>query len=246
MEHNFDQLISPLGKTLLPGRTAAFAVLDALDDMAQRCESSLEEVALRRAAYDLTIAVRTDEVGANEENLQAVCDALAQASAISVFGHDEESFWIEITVPGVFEADDFDSLNAEVSIADVKRKPVIADEPTPPWLVEALLAAKEERDRLVFEDFAIDKQRFFMLADLFGAFKRAAEDASAEFVFKKPELPKREHGSCYLVAERLTLRKEDIQALFPLIAQASSFGITYCADDRVRLGVEVSFVYDLR
>jgi len=239
-------MIQPLGKTQLASRAAALALFDTFVGMGQRCDSSQEEAALRREGYDLTIAMRVDEIGANEENIQTMCTALTQSSAMIVFGHDEDSFWLEITVPDVFEADDFDPVKAQTSVLGEKRASVGVDEPPPGWLTKALQEAKEDRGQLVFEDFIIDKQRFFVLADLYGAFKRAATDIAAEFVFQPPNLPANEHGSAYLVAEKLTLRKADMQPLLPLIAQASSFGVSYCADNRVRLGVEVSDIYNRR
>ncbi|MCL2301105.1 MAG: hypothetical protein FWC27_13260 [Firmicutes bacterium] len=246
MEHNFDELISTLGKTSPAGEAVARSVYNALDDMTQRCDSSVEELTFRREAYDLSISVRIDELGANETNLQQVCETLMKASAICIFGYDEESLWLEIAVPEVFMADDFDHANTEVSFIGKKHEPDEADALPPEWLTEALRTLKEERGKLVFEDFAVNKQRFFVLADLYGAFKQAAADIGAEFVFQPPNLPTKEHGSCYLVAEKLTLQKINIDALFPMISQASSFGVNYCADNRVRLGVEVSDIYDRR
>jgi len=239
-------MIQPLGRTLLAGRAAALAVFDALIDMALRCDSSLEEIALRREAYDLIIAMCIDEVGANEENIEAMCCALTQASALDVFGYDEDSFWLEITLSDVFEADDFDPARAQTSIMGEKQEQAIADEPPPAWLTEIMQAVKEERGQLVFKDFIVDRQRFEVLVDLYSAFKGAAADIAAEFVFQPPNLPAKEHGSAYLAAEKLTLRKADMQPLLPLISQASSFSVSYCADNRVRLGVEVSNIYNRR
>jgi len=239
-------MILPLGKTLLQGRAAALAVFDALVDMAQRCDSVLEEMALRREAYELIIAMRIDELGANEDNIKSVCTVLAQASVISAHGYDEETFWLEVTMPEVFVADEFEPATTQTSYVSEKRRPVIDDTPQPEWLTDVMKAVKEERELLAFEDFVVNRERFFILADMYGAFKQVSADVDAEFIFKQPELPMKEHGACYLAAEKLTLRKADIQTLLSLISQASSLGITYCADNRVRLGVEVSNIYDRR
>jgi len=246
MEIDFDQLISPLGATLPAGRAAACAVYDALMDMAHRCDSAVEELVFRREAYDLTIALRTDEVGANEENIREVCAALEQASAIRVFGHDEETFWLEIKVPKVFETDTFDSAPTESAYIGEKRAPVDVDEPTPEWLVDAMREEKTDRGQLSREDFFVDHPQMNTLLDLYNAFKHVAAGIAAELAFTPPKLPLKEHGSCYVVTKELALRKEDVQALFPCIAQASSFGVNYCADGRVRIGVEISCIFVCR
>jgi hypothetical protein len=241
--YDFDQLIEPLGKTQIAGRAAALAVFDALADMVQRCDSSIEELTFRREAYDLTIALRTDEVGANEENIESVCAALAQASAIHIHGHDEDTFWLEIKVPGVFETDAFDPLKAVSSYVGEKRAPVDADTPPPEWLVDAMRAATEDRERLSREDFLVEHPQMDKYLDLFNAFRHVADGIAAEFVYTPPKLPTKEHGSCYIIAKELTLQGADIEALFACIAQASSFGVSYCADDRVRVGAEISCIY---
>lgn len=222
----------------------ALAVFDALTDMVQRCASDVEELALRRKAYDLIIAMRTDEFGANEENIQPVCAALQHASAIQIGGFDEETFWIEITIPGVFETDDFDVSNVEKTLAGQKYEPVPTE--MPEWFLDAMQAVKEKQAQLSPEDFATDQQRMGALADIYGVFKRIASAINAELVFSPPKLPMNEHGSCNIVARKLVMSKSETGPLFSCIAKASSFGIDYCADNRVRLSAGISFVYNCR
>ena len=187
--------------------------------MAQRCDSAIEELAFRREAYDLTIALRTDEVGANEENIQEVCDALAQASAIRVFGHDEETFWVEIKVPGVFETDAFDSARTESSFTGEKRAPVDVDAQVPEWLVDAMREAKADKEQLTREDFLVAYPQMDKFLDLYNAFKSVAAGIEAEFVSAPPKLPMNEHGSCYIVAKELALQKADIETLFVILSR---------------------------
>ena len=239
-------MIAPLGETLPAGETAARVLYNALTGMTRLCESLVEEISFRRDGRVLTIAMRTDEIGANEENIQDVCTSLAQASAICAYSFDEETFWLEMTLPDVFQAGDVKLAHTEKTNQGEVRESTGLDEPSPEWFGDAIRALKEEQERLEFEDFSANTQQMAELADMYGVFKRVSADIAAEFSFSPPKLPLNEHGSCYLIAEKLTLGKADIDALFPCISHASSFGISYCSDNRIRLGAGSSYIYSNR
>ena len=122
----------------------------ALVDMAYRGEAAVEETEVNREADQLTISFHADAMSACKENAEQVCAALANASALCARPHDTETFWFEVSIPGVFP--ESDSSKQSVSV-EGEARPAFVDEPLPDWLADALKAVNEEHGALRFEDF---------------------------------------------------------------------------------------------
>jgi len=242
MEIDFDQLILPLGATLPAGRAAACAVYDALADMAYRGEAAVEETEARREADELTICFHADAMSACQENAGQVCAALAEVSALCARPHDTDTFWFEVSIPGVFPESD-SAIKQSVSV-EGEARPALVDEPLPEWLSKALKGVSEENGALRFEDFSPNQEQMMKLAVVYTDVKALAENTGAMFEFTKPEPPHNLHGGVHLKAHGLIyMEKENLAALLALIKTAGSFSVSTTDDGYVYFSFWVNNIY---
>ena len=228
---------------MLPlSETTARAIYEALLDMAWYGEAVVEEAKGTRKADTLTIALRADAMSAGEENTDQVCAALADASALCVRPHDEDTFWFKISIPDVFPAGDF--LGEKAVVVDGEPRKVHADEPPPEWLADARKAMKEEIDALRFEDFTPNHDEIARLADVYAAVKTLAQRTDAVFEFTVPTPPHTMHGGAHLkVRGPFLLEKENLSALLAALKISRSLSVSSTEDGHIYLSFWVNNIY---
>jgi len=234
-------VIFQLGKIAPEGKAAARAIYAALVDMAWRGEAIVEETGVNREAHTLTISLRVDAMSVCEENADQVHDALMNAAALQIRLHEEDTFWVEVSIPSVFF--DTDSSGQLISVAGDKHEEG-EDVILPEWLAEAFKAAKEERDALHFEDFLVNFDQIKRLADVYAAAKELAKCMNASFEFTKPDPPRNMHGGVHLkVNGDVIIDKESLASLLEILSIARSLSISSTDDGHIYISFWVNNLY---
>jgi len=237
----FEQVISQLGEIAPEGNAAAQAIYAALVDMAWRGEAIVEETGVNREAHALTISLRVDAMSVCEENADQVHDALMTAAALQIRLHEEDTFWVEVSIPSVFS--DTDSSGQLVTIVGDKHEES-EDVVLPEWLAKAFKAVKEDRDALRFEDLLVNFDQLKRLADVYATAKELAKCMNASFEFTKPDPPRNMHGGVHLKVDGdVILNKENLTSLLKILNIARSLSISSTDGGHIYISFWVNNLY---